>query len=235
MIRAILFDVDNTLIDFLLMKEIAVDAAVRAMQDLVDISFDDAKENIYKIYDNGKMEHETVFQEFLKELGYEEDYRIISKAVVAYRRAKLGHTIPYPQVKETLLKLKASGLILGVVTDAPRKNAWIRLTELGLEDFFDFVITYDDTGIGKKSSKPFDLAKSKLPDIRPEDILFVGDSIHGDMPGARFAGFKTVFAAYGYNEGMIRNRIEEQKLNEIINLVKPNYIAYKFSDILEFI
>ncbi len=51
MIKALIFDLDNTLVDFMLMKRAAIDAAIYAMIDAGwNMSFDDTKKFINKIY-----------------------------------------------------------------------------------------------------------------------------------------------------------------------------------------
>ncbi len=52
MIKAIIFDLDNTLVDFMLLKRAAVDAAIYAMIDAgLNVSYEKAKEMINSIYD----------------------------------------------------------------------------------------------------------------------------------------------------------------------------------------
>ena len=47
MIKAIIFDLDNTLVDFMLLKNNAVEAAIHAMVDAgLDMSYDEAREKI---------------------------------------------------------------------------------------------------------------------------------------------------------------------------------------------
>ncbi len=62
MIKAVIFDLDNTLTDFMRMKENAVDAAVDAMVD-AGLRFPpaDIKKKIYEIYGREGIEFQTVF------------------------------------------------------------------------------------------------------------------------------------------------------------------------------
>ena len=62
MIKAVVFDLDNTLLDFMKMKDTAVRAAVSSMVfNGLDINKDDAISKIYKIYDNKGYEYQEVF------------------------------------------------------------------------------------------------------------------------------------------------------------------------------
>ena len=62
MIKVVIFDLDNTLTDFMRMKENAVDAAVSAMVDAgLRVPPDKVKKKIYQIYDKKGIEFQHVF------------------------------------------------------------------------------------------------------------------------------------------------------------------------------
>ncbi|HZX20115.1 MAG TPA: HAD-IA family hydrolase, partial [archaeon] len=124
------------------------------------------------------------------------DYKILSSGIAAYRKMQAGYLEPYPRVRSTLIKLKEKGLKLGIVSDAPRLKAWLRLAEMGLTDFFDFAVTLDDTGKTKPDQLPFQAALKNLK-CKPEEVLFVGDNPGRDIKGAKKAGMKTALAKYG--------------------------------------
>ena len=88
------------------------------------------------------------------------------------------------------------GVRIGVVSDAPRKQAWLRLFDAGLERYFDTVIAFDDTGVQKPNPQPFLLAMERLGVTAAETIM-VGDWPERDMRGAAALGVITVFAKYG--------------------------------------
>ena len=51
MIKAVIFDLDNTLVDFMLMKKQAIDAAINAMRDAgLKLSTDEIRQRIDQIY-----------------------------------------------------------------------------------------------------------------------------------------------------------------------------------------
>jgi len=96
----------------------------------------------------------------------------------------------------TLLELTKRSIKLGVVSDAPRAQAWLRLCSLGLQHVFDAVVTFDDTRELKPSPAPF-RAALRLLETEPADALMVGDWPERDMVGAKTLGMRTVFARYG--------------------------------------
>jgi len=197
MIEAILFDLDNTLIDFMLMKRKACEAAIDAMISAgLKMHKEKAMKLLFELYGEKGIEYNKIFQEFLEKATGGIDYRILAEGIVAYRKAQVSYVKPYPGTVKTLVKLKERGMKLGIVSDAPSVNAWIRLVEMRLEDFFDVVVTFDETGQKKPSKAPFLRAIEKLG-VRPEKTLFVGDWPERDIRGAKALGMRTAFAKYG--------------------------------------
>ena len=219
MIHAIIFDLDNTLTDFMKMKRAAIDSAVDGMIDAgLKLSRAEISEKIYKVYDREGIEYQQVFDLFLKEELDRIDYKILTSAIVAYRRARDSYLVLYPHVNLTLMELAKRGLRLAVVSDAPRFQAWLRLAHLQLQHIFDPVIAFEDTGERKPSPKPFQRALATLG-IGPDQALMVGDWPERDMVGAKQAGIRTAFARYGDTFGT-RDSGADYDLNDIYEIVE---------------
>jgi putative hydrolase of the HAD superfamily len=197
MINAVIFDLDNTLVDFMAMKAQAIDAAIHAMRDAgFQLSYEDLKARIDAIYKERGIEFQSVFDELLYREFSKMDYKILSAGVIAYRRAREAALVPYPHVTMTLIELSKMQLKLGVVSDAPAKEAWLRLCYLNLHHIFDAVVTFDDTGVRKPRPEPFQKVLQHL-NVDPKNAMMVGDWAERDMIGAGQLGMKTVFAKYG--------------------------------------
>ena len=197
MIKAIIFDIDNTLIDFMSMKRAASAAAAKAMIEAgLQDAPEDLSEKLFTFYLEHGIESDDAFEEYLKQEYKAVNYRILAAAVNAYLKEKYLHLKPYPGVVETLRELKRQGYKLGVVSDGVRLKAWMRLNEAGLDSYFDAVVTYDDTGKRKPAKEPFLLICDQL-DVKPEECLMLGDWPERDVQGGRLAGMKTCLAKYG--------------------------------------
>ncbi|MFA5406309.1 MAG: HAD-IA family hydrolase [Candidatus Nanoarchaeia archaeon] len=225
MIKALLFDLDNTLLDFVKMKITCSKASVKAMIKAgLKMTEKDAYTKLMSIYAKTSYEDPVIFENFLKEFNKKIDYKILSAAIVAYRRVVNDLLIPYEGVTETLKILKRKGLILGIVTDAPRLKAWIRLTTAGLSNYFNLIITLGDSKRRKPHKIPFQKALRELK-LKPEEVLFIGDNPEKDIAGANKIGMKTVLAKYG-------SFIKSKSINKD---EKPTYIINKFNELLRLI
>ncbi|MEO0098514.1 MAG: HAD-IA family hydrolase [candidate division WOR-3 bacterium] len=219
MIKAVVFDLDNTLVDFMRMKEMAIDAACDAMID-AGLKMDKKvlKEKIYKIYEEKGIEFQEVFNLLLeRELG-EIDYKILCSGIVGYRRAREFTLVPYPHTEVTLLELLKRGLKLAVISDAPKIQVWLRLCYLGFQNYFAAVVGFDDTGKRKPDPEPFLLLLKKLG-VKAEETLMVGDWEERDIVGAKLVGMKTAFARYGDAFGTKKTGADYE-LNDILELLK---------------
>ena len=201
MIRAVVFDLDNTLVDFMAMKRQAVDAAVDAMIDAgLDMDFDRVRGHINRIYDQEGIEYQKVFDRLLIDVLGDVDHKVLAAGIVAYRRAREAALKPYPHVSATLMELVKNGVRLAVLSDAPIREAWLRLSYIGFHHIFDHVVTFDDTGRRKPDPLPFRHVLDLLG-VSPSEALMVGDWAERDIVGATAVGMKTAFAAYGDSFG----------------------------------
>ena len=158
MIKAIVFDLDNTLVDFMRMKRNAVEAAIKAMIDSgLDFPYAQIKDKIDEIYALRGIEYQQVFDQLLNHFIGKVDFKILSAGIVAYRTAREAELNTYPKVIPTLIKLIKMGIKLGVVSDAPSREAWLRLSYIGLHHMFDAIVTFDDSSERKPSPVPFNL------------------------------------------------------------------------------
>ncbi len=192
MIKAIIFDLDNTLVDFMAMKDAAIEGAALAMIDAgLKMPKKAVKKKIFEVYEEEGIEDQRVFDKFLtKELGTI-DYRIHAAGIIGYRRARGAALVLYPHVRLVLMELMKRGIKLAVLSDAPRLQAWLRLCQLNLHHIFDIVITFEDTNKKKPAPEPFRLALQKLQ-VKPEEAIMVGDWAERDIYGAKLLEMKTI-------------------------------------------
>lgn len=225
MIKAILFDLDNTLLDFMHFKRETAKAAAKAMvRKGLPATEKEIYNRIFKVYEQKGIEYQKTFYDVVKPYNLEinKAEKIQHAGIIAYTRKKYKVLKPYAGVLRTLSALRRKGLKLGIVSDAPRNKVWDRLIMSGLEDEFDVVVSVSDTLRLKPHPSPFKLALKKLK-LSPEHVLFVGDNPSRDIKGAGKLGMKTCLAKYGQTWKKYRNNW------------KPDYEIVKFQGLLKVI
>ena len=108
-------------------------------------------------------------------------------------------TLVYPGVLEGLTAWKASGVKMGVVTNKPGMFTEALLERMGMNDYFDVIVSGDTTAHKKPHPEPI-LHACRLFNVRPDRNLHIGDS-ENDILAARAAGSPAFCVPYGYNEG----------------------------------
>lgn len=124
----------------------------------------------------------------------------------------------FPEVKESLAALAASGLPLAIVTNKPTAFIQPLLISLGIENHFSLILGGDDVVAKKPHPAPLFLVLGKLG-LLPHELLFVGDS-RNDILAARSAGCPCVGMTFGYNYG------------EPIASSQPDLVLDHFKDLL---
>ncbi len=222
-IKAILFDIDNTLMDFMKMKRECCKAAMDAMISAgLKTNHEKGMKILYELYDIYGIEYQYIFAKLSKALGGKIDYKIIAYGIIAYRKMRDSYLVPYPDVISTLIELKKN-YKLAVVSDAPVLQAWMRLVTMKLDSFFDVVITKADARKQKTHTAPFKAALRELK-LKPEEAVMIGDRISRDVETAKKLGLKTIYARYGdtspVEPGKSGADAEINSVAEVVRVVK---------------
>ena len=109
----------------------------------------------------------------------------------------------YPEMREALSELKRRGLQLGLISSAYEEEIDLILEKAGPEkSIFDVIVGVDTVKKAKPNPDIFKYAVSKL-NVKPEETMFVGDSVDVDYKGAENAGI----------QALLIDRTEEQQSN----------------------
>lgn len=197
MIKAFLTDLDNTLVDFMRMKRMAVEMACNYMINVgLEVPQQEMYDEIFKIYWATHIESQSALEQSLINKTGKIDKKILSAGVIGYQRGRDMATYTYPHVEITFKELLRLGLKIGVISDAPGEQAYNRLARLHLTPWLDVTVAFDDTGERKPSTKPFLFALDKL-NLKPNEVIYCGDWPERDIPGAKELGMVTIFARWG--------------------------------------
>jgi phosphoglycolate phosphatase len=194
--RAILFDLDGTLLDS------APDLAAAANAMLVELGLPARDPAVIATY-IGKGIPKLVERTLTGSLDAAADPVLLARALPMYERyyaeASGRRSVPFPGVIEGLRALRDAGLPLACITNKAERFTLDLLQRTGLDGFFPVVVCGDTVVRKKPDPEPVLTACARL-DVRPADAVMIGDSAN-DVQAARAAGCPVWCVPYGYNEG----------------------------------
>ena len=101
----------------------------------------------------------------------------------------------YPEMKETLIRLRANGYYLGVATLKAERFVKTMLANMGVAEYFDVIFGMDDADTRTKAQL-IEMCMHTT-DVSVSETTMVGDSIH-DLKGAEQAGVNFIGVTYGF-------------------------------------
>lgn len=219
MIKAVFFDLDDTLVDTTKLVKIARKNAIENMiRHGLPADFNTAYNELLELINEYGSNFPHHFDYLLRRLDLEYNPKLVAAGVIAYHNTKFAHLREIRHARKALLKLKEMGLRLGIITDGNPIKQWEKIIRLDLDDFFENVVISDFEGVKKPHPKIYQKAL-KIFKVNAEETIMVGDRLYSDIYGAKRVGMHTVWFRYGK---YANKEIEYQK-----------YADYEIKDILE--
>lgn len=197
MIKAVIFDVDGTLIDTV---DLHADAWVQALKHFgYEIAFQDMRSQIGKGGD--QILHGLLPPDVIEQRGEEiKDFRSD-----LFKRDYLAKARPFPGVRNLFERIRASGQRAVLASSGTGEEVEQYKEIAGIADLIDSATSSDDAERSKPFPDIFQAALAKLSPLKPEEAVVVGDTPY-DAEAARSAGVKTV--------GVLSGGFTEQALRE---------------------
>ncbi|MGF7118902.1 TIGR02253 family HAD-type hydrolase [Methanobacterium oryzae] len=212
MIKAVFFDIDDTLYDTSGFAKLARKAALNAMIDAgLPLSSDDAYTLLREIITEYGSNYDKHFNVLTKRVFGEEKPLLIALGMITYHNVKFALLRLFPQTKRTLIYLKQRGYVLGVISNGKTIKQWEKLIRLDLHPFFDYVITSEEAGVEKPDKRIFELALEKMG-CEAEESIMIGNKFSEDIMGALNAGMSAVLVNSELKESE-KEYIEKEDIN----------------------
>lgn len=226
-IKAVLFDIDDTLFDSTTLAKMARMNAVKAMIES-GLPIRDVNKGyslLMKIVKKYGANYDQHFDRLLETLGCSRDPKIVAAGIVAYHDTKLAYIKPDPDVIPTLIALRDKDCKLGIVSNGRSVKQWEKIIRLGLHHFFHTVVISEDVGCEKPDPKIFEVALKELR-LEPEEAIYTGDSLEIDMLGANKAGLVSVRLIKQKRKEVTLNRdmqpkLTIKKISELLTILGP--------------
>lgn len=199
MIKAVVFDLDDTVYDYQSCNKYAVS---RLRQHCMKKFFITAREfdgtyekakNIVKerLQDTAASHNRMLYmQTFLEELSQKPVVYALELYHV-YWDAMLETMKLYDYVLPLLHKLVSQRIRIAVLTDLTAQIQHRKMIKLGIAEYVDVLVTSEEAGREKPDSAMFELVSKKLQ-LPSSQIVMVGDSCEKDIRGARMTGMHSI-------------------------------------------
>jgi HAD superfamily hydrolase (TIGR01509 family) len=197
MVKAVIFDIDGTLIDSV---DIHAEAWQQALRDFGhDLPFERIRSKIGKGGDLLLLD--LLSKEEAEQRGEEiEEFRLD-----LFRRAYLHRIKPFPKVRELFERIAGDGKRIALASSAKGEELANYKRIAGIEDLLHAETSSDDAERSKPHPDIFHAALDRLSGINPADVIVVGDTPY-DAEGAGKAGLRTVgLLAGGWTEEELRD------------------------------
>ncbi len=204
-IKAIIFDLDGTVVNSLEDLKDAANYSLRAF------GYPEHDENAYK-YFVGNGARKLIERAVPKGTSRDDTDKVFALYSEYYPKHSMVKTAPYPQIPEVLKTLKDRGYLLAVVSNKPDNQTQIIMNALFEKGLFTVVSGYKPE-YPTKPDPSLTLAVIKSLGLTPEQCLFVGDS-GVDMQTAQNSGAFPVGVTWGLRK---RDELEENGAKEIID------------------
>jgi len=170
MIKGVIFDMDGTIVDSLPFHH----EAWRIFFE--ENKVDDFSEKLKKYKGGGTLDlMKAVYGDIY---SIDELKKMSDDKEIIFRKIYKGNIRPVEGFLEFFSYLKSKKILVGLASNAIRKNVTLILNELGVHDLFDSIICGDEVNFGKPNSEMFDKTLSRFK-LKKDNCIIFEDSIEG--------------------------------------------------------
>ncbi len=195
-VKAVLFDLDNTLYEYEKCNRAALEAVIGRLSAV----FSKPKETVKEVFDQSRKKVKEwlkgtaashsrflYFQKTVETLKGSTDVKLTQDVHHLFWGTYFNEMELFDGVIDFLKMLKEAGIKIAIVSDLTVDTQFKKLSKLGIENYIDFVITSEEAGHDKPANPIFQLALEKL-ELQKDEIVLIGDDLK-DVEGAKEMGF----------------------------------------------
>ncbi len=222
MIKNILFDLDDTLLDF----HTAEKNALRKTLEYLGINptaeilarYSQLNKEHWKLLEQGKLTRKEVkvgrYKQLFKEIGL----NCCAESATGYYENLLGIGHYFIKDAEKLLEILSADYKLYIVSNGTAQVQKTRIESSGIEKYFKDIFISQLVGYDKPNIKFFDYCFMKIPNFKKCETVIVGDSLSSDIKGGKNAGIKTIWFNPKYYKNC-SDIIPDYEISELLDLI----------------
>ncbi len=238
-IKLVGFDLDDCLFDSTGLSD---RARIKGIEAMISLGLDIQRQKAIKIlkeivneYGSNSSKHYNYFIRRLNQIdddveyiSYNDQYKYIASAVMAYHAEKINSIKLYDDVEECLLKLKKKSIKTAIITDGIPIKQYEKILRLKIDILIDLVVISDEIGIKKPNPELFNYCLKKFG-VNGSETIYVGDRIDKDIIPSNFNG---IFSVYIHRGGKYDTYKADSKFKEEL---KPNFEITDLNQIFDII
>jgi putative hydrolase of the HAD superfamily len=195
MIKAVLFDLDDTLLD----REASVLYFIEQQYERLRQLFNGVPQDRFvrrflELDDHGYVTKDIVYQQLELEFGLT---GVWQELLADYMSNFDDYCINLPGVNPMLDTLQAQNRQLGIITNGPSPFQEKKIEAMGIAPYFSAILVSTAEGVRKPDAEIFRRALLRLG-VEPHEAVFVGDNPKADIAGAQAFGMKAVWKRVDY-------------------------------------
>ena len=224
MIKLVLMDVDNTLLDF----EKCAKQSIKDGFFEVGISFRDEMFDVFTEINND-LWHRVEKKELTKDELFKIRWKLIFEALnidfdgPTFEKiffSNLSQSIEQVDGATDILRYLSEKYTVCVASNARYDQQENRLQKSGMREYIDKIFVSEKIGFEKPDKAFFDVCFKHYPDIKKDEIIMIGDSLTADIAGGVACNIKTCwFNPKNKTADKIKPDYTVQRLDEIKNLL----------------
>ncbi|MFX0022539.1 MAG: TIGR02253 family HAD-type hydrolase [Candidatus Hermodarchaeota archaeon] len=239
-IKLIGFDLDDCLFDSTGLSE---KARIKGLDAMIKLGLEIDKKRAVRIlkeivneYGSNSSKHYNYFirrlnqmEDDIKYISYNDGYKFIASAVMAYHAEKVNSIKLYDDVEESLNKLKKLSIKTAIITDGIPIKQYEKILRLNIDKLIDLVVISDEIGIKKPNPELFNYCLKKFG-VKGRETIYVGDRIDKDIIPANLNQIYSIYLHRGgkydnYNadiniQGDLKPNYEISNLNELFDIIE---------------
>ncbi|MFM0855274.1 HAD family hydrolase [Streptococcus suis] len=198
--KALIFDVDDTLYDQIQPFERALERHIEVAREQIEplyLSFRRYADEVFEATATGKMSLKDSHIYRMKHALADFGYRVSDATALAiqidydYFQGQIELSPVFPEIFSWC---QAQGIAMGIITNGPYRHQLRKIRTMGLVNWFELehVLISGQVGITKPNPAIFQLMEERLG-MSGEDICYLGDSFENDVVGAKAANWKVIW------------------------------------------
>ena len=189
MIKAVVFDLDDTLIS----EKEYIRSGFKVVAKKIAVEHNLNENDVYELmYETFNEDSKNVFNRVLDKLGIQYEIDYIKELINCYREHMPDIKL-YDDAKYIIETLHQKGFKLGMITDGYKVTQRNKLKVLDIDSYFEYIVVTDELGreFWKPHSKPYEIIKDKL-NLDYENMVYIGDNVSKDFVTANKLGINTI-------------------------------------------